>query len=76
MPIFEYYCDECGKSFEALVSPGEEVSECRHCRGKHIRRRFSSFSTRTDSYTSSEGDPSVVSGCDSCNLDYCSTCHS
>ncbi len=76
MPIFEYHCDDCGKSFEALVSPGEQVSECRLCRSEHISRRFSSFSTRTDSYTSSDGDSSVVSGCDACNLGDCSTCRS
>jgi len=75
MPIFEYHCDDCGRDFEALVSPGEQVSECKHCRSEHIRRRFSSFSTRTDTYTSSNRDSAITSSCASCNSGHCSTCH-
>jgi len=35
MPIYEYRCSKCGKTFEALQSiAAEPISKCIYCRGK------------------------------------------
>ncbi|HUU04513.1 MAG TPA: zinc ribbon domain-containing protein [Patescibacteria group bacterium] len=35
MPIYEYRCSKCGKTFEALQSiTAEPISKCIYCRGK------------------------------------------
>jgi len=35
MPIYEYRCLKCGKTFEALQSiSAEPISKCIHCHGK------------------------------------------
>jgi len=47
MPIYEYACDACGKSFEELIirrSDEAEVS-CPACRGRKISRLMSRSSS-------------------------------
>lgn len=35
MPIYEYRCSKCGKTFEALQSvTAEPIRKCIHCQGK------------------------------------------
>ena len=35
MPIYEYRCSKCGKTFEALQSiSAEPISKCIYCQGK------------------------------------------
>ncbi|MCU0237402.1 MAG: zinc ribbon domain-containing protein [Acidobacteria bacterium] len=35
MPIYEYRCSKCGKTFEALQAiSAEPISKCIYCRGK------------------------------------------
>jgi putative FmdB family regulatory protein len=46
MPIFEYACPKCGKTFEKLVlSRSEPQPECPHCGGKKAKKKFSTFSS-------------------------------
>ena len=40
MPLYEYACQECEQSFEALVSNGEKV-ECPHCQSEKLERLLS-----------------------------------
>jgi putative FmdB family regulatory protein len=44
MPLYEYACERCGKSFEELKSPSErdEPGICPHC-GAEAQRQLSSF---------------------------------
>ena len=46
MPIYEYMCNKCGKSFEKLVFPSDDEKEfhCDSCGVKDISRIVSSFS--------------------------------
>ena len=46
MPIYEYKCNKCGKSFEKLVFPSDNENEfiCEHCNEKDISRIVSAFS--------------------------------
>lgn len=35
MPIYEYKCSKCGKTFEALQSiSAQPITRCIHCRGR------------------------------------------
>jgi putative FmdB family regulatory protein len=40
MPLYEYTCQQCEHTFEALVFDGEQV-ECPECRGARVERLLS-----------------------------------
>ena len=40
MPLYEYSCQQCEHTFEALVFNGEQV-ECPACEGKRLERLLS-----------------------------------
>jgi putative FmdB family regulatory protein len=43
MPIYEYRCLKCDRSFEALVRNGHDGAQCPHCRGTKLAREMSTF---------------------------------
>lgn len=45
MPIYEYRCTRCDRSFEAFVRPGD-AAECPHCHGSKLTREMSTFAAR------------------------------
>ena len=45
MPIYEYRCAKCDRSFEAFVRPGD-AAECPHCHGSKLTREMSTFAAR------------------------------
>jgi putative FmdB family regulatory protein len=45
MPIYEYACDDCKKTFEVLVGVRDgAVQECTYCSGRNIRKLISNCS--------------------------------
>ena len=46
MPIYEYRCANCDRSFEAFVRPGDDSARCPHCNGKKLTREMSTFAAR------------------------------
>jgi putative FmdB family regulatory protein len=40
MPMYEYTCQDCEHTFEALVLGSEQV-ECPQCQGRHLEKLFS-----------------------------------
>ncbi len=74
MPIYEYHCSDCDKDFDVLLAHGEGAAECKRCGGENIKRKFSCFSTRTDSYTASDLSSINSSSCASCTSSSCATC--
>jgi putative FmdB family regulatory protein len=40
MPLYEYSCQKCEHTFEALVFDGEQV-ECPECHGRRLERLLS-----------------------------------
>lgn len=40
MPLYEYTCQKCEHSFQALVFDGEAV-ECPECHSRRLERQFS-----------------------------------
>ncbi len=47
MPIYEYRCKDCGKTFEKLVfsSSQSENVECEHCKSKNTEKLVSAISS-------------------------------
>jgi putative FmdB family regulatory protein len=45
MPLYEYRCEKCDKSFEMLrrMSEADTGVECPKCASKRVKRQFSSF---------------------------------
>jgi putative FmdB family regulatory protein len=45
MPIFEYNCNQCNKSFEKLIFKGEEDGiKCPECDSSDIKKQMSATS--------------------------------
>ncbi len=45
MPIYEFKCEECGKSFEELIFKKEDEKKitCPYCGSKKVEKVLSSF---------------------------------
>ncbi|HKY31295.1 MAG TPA: zinc ribbon domain-containing protein [Candidatus Polarisedimenticolia bacterium] len=61
MPIYEYGCDACGRTFETIVLSGSSPSQkkgpaCPGCGGRKVTRRLSTFSARSSNGTPSRAD--------------------
>jgi putative FmdB family regulatory protein len=46
MPIYEYRCANCDRSFEAFLRPGDTSAQCPHCHGSKLTREMSTFAAR------------------------------
>jgi putative FmdB family regulatory protein len=46
MPIYEYRCTKCDRSFEAFVRPGDGAVHCPDCNGSRLTREMSTFAAR------------------------------
>ncbi len=73
MPIYEYVCNDCEKTFETIrpMSDSDATIACALCGGRHTKRKLSLFFA--------ESGGSVVSGmsessCDSCGGGNCAHC--
>lgn len=64
MPLYEYRCEKCEKTYEALVSmsKADDPGECPHCGFEKSERLLSTFST---SMGSSSKMPSCADSCSS-----------
>lgn len=61
MPIYEYACCKCEKSFEVLVRTGRDIpAKCKFCGAPKPRKQFSSFAV-------SNAQPNFPSQCTSCS---------
>ena len=48
MPIYEYRCTNCDRSFEAFVRPSDDSAQCPHCNGSKLTREMSTFASRSN----------------------------
>jgi putative FmdB family regulatory protein len=48
MPIYEYRCTTCHRSFEAFVRPGDDRAQCPHCSSSKLTREMSTFAARSN----------------------------
>ena len=50
MPTYEFYCEECKKSFSIILSISEYEKEkysCPKCKGNKLKQQISAFQTIT-----------------------------
>jgi putative FmdB family regulatory protein len=66
MPIFEYICKDCSRTFEALVMDSKQP-ECPACHGRHLEQLLSTFAPRASGAAPS-GAPSP------CGAGACASC--
>jgi putative FmdB family regulatory protein len=60
MPIYEYRCANCDRSFEAFVRPGDNSAQCPHCNGSKLTREMSTFASRTSNGDSASAVASAI----------------
>jgi len=66
MPIYEYECEKCSRSFEILQRSDEKVS-CPSCGGNKLRKLFSTFSCPT----ATAGLKECAGGSPACSAEQC-----
>lgn len=83
MPVYEYQCTQCGKTFEELQSFNDKpVSQCPFCKGRvkrligrNIGLVFKGSGFYSTDYRSSNPSSSTnSSSCSTCSSSNCSTC--
>jgi putative FmdB family regulatory protein len=63
MPIYEYRCLDCGKTFEKIVPLNAGSTDCEGCHSLRVEKLFSAFAVQGSS-SSEPFEPS--SGCGTC----------
>ncbi len=55
MPIYEFYCRDCGQSFDKLVrlSQSEAEIHCTDCSSNNVKKKLSLISSRVKTSSSS-----------------------
>jgi putative FmdB family regulatory protein len=70
MPIYEFHCTDCDRSFETLVRPGhDEDAECPSCHGDHLSRELSVFASgrvNGDTASAAPAGPAAMRGGGGC----------
>jgi putative FmdB family regulatory protein len=64
MPLFEYICHDCGRSFEKILPRYDSPADCVHCNSENVEKQLSVFAVAGGSSNSepmSEGP-----GCGRC----------
>lgn len=74
MPIYEYLCCECGRSFETIRSMKDADSpiQCTFCQSNETRRKLSVCYAQSDGHTIAGTHAS--GGCGNCSGGTCGSC--
>jgi putative FmdB family regulatory protein len=43
VPLFEYLCQDCGRSFEKIVPRYDSPADCIHCNSERVEKQLSVF---------------------------------
>jgi putative FmdB family regulatory protein len=63
VPLFEYLCQDCGRSFEKIVPRYDSPADCIHCNSRRVEKQLSVFAVAGgDSRASASEGP----GCGRC----------
>lgn len=72
MPIFEYRCKDCGKTFEFLLR-GKDIPACPQCGGTDLKKLMSACFSNVRG-GSNGGSGGGGGSCGSCSGGACATC--
>ena len=56
MPLFEYLCQDCGRSFERIVPRYDSPADCIHCNSGRVEKQLSVFAVAGGSSSESAND--------------------
>lgn len=75
MPIYEYECMDCNKTFEVVCFPGrdDEEPECSQCKSKNVKKLISAGAIRPEGIPTGKGGfkpppPSCGGSCSGCKV--------
>ena len=78
MPLFEFICQDCGRSFEKILPRYDSPADCSHCNSKKVEKQLSVFavagSSSGESFSESFSEGPGCGRCGAaqpgmCNLD-------
>ncbi|MCM8792000.1 MAG: zinc ribbon domain-containing protein [Candidatus Omnitrophica bacterium] len=73
MPIYEYICNHCKKTFEHLLRSLNEEVFCPYCKSKDLKKKLSLFSFGSRD-SKGEFKAATSSKCSGCQATTCSSC--
>jgi len=56
MPLFEYLCQDCGRSFERIVPRYDSPADCIHCNSGRVEKQLSVFAVAGGSTSEPAGE--------------------
>ena len=56
MPLFEYLCKDCGRSFEKILPRYDSPADCIHCNSENLEKQLSVFAVAGSSSSESAMD--------------------
>jgi putative FmdB family regulatory protein len=64
MPVYEYQCDECGRTFELFLRSvkRKDAPVCPHCGSEQVHKAISLFGVGNQGSTGASGGVSCGSG--------------
>jgi putative FmdB family regulatory protein len=74
MPIFEFHCQKCDKTFERLVFRTDEVVACPDCGEQGVNKLMSSCAAKVGHKFTAASSKSAGSSCSGCSATSCSSC--
>jgi len=74
MPIYEYRCKKCDRSFEAFVRPRRDKAECPSCHGRRLVRQMSVFRSGAPSGRGAAESLAAAGRCSGASCAGCSGC--
>jgi putative FmdB family regulatory protein len=45
MPLFDYFCEDCGKTTEILITNSQDTPACTHCGSGNLKKLLSAHSS-------------------------------
>lgn len=65
MPLYEFICEDCGETFEELVSSTQSINQvtCPFCKSDLVRKLISTFSAKISGIGTNLGSSHPVSAC-------------
>jgi len=63
MPVYEYKCKACGKTFEYFLKNSAEKVKCQKCGSTRLERLFSAFAVGVSTNTTSGGSSCPTGTC-------------
>lgn len=75
MPIYEFHCEHCDKTFEFLTFRRDEIPRCPTCHGERVAKKMSACCfTGKNAAGETVSRAAGTSSCSSCSASSCAGC--